>query len=136
MDTAEKPPTWVLTIDDFDGGVMRGWVFDHSRPNVPVSMEISSTSGDAITVLANGYRRDLVDANIGDGRHAFTFDISSWELDGHTITIRAAGLPDAAPLQTISTGIAESITRMPWSKQFLGLLDELAQPFAVTNDAQ
>ncbi|WP_158742873.1 hypothetical protein [Acidisphaera sp. L21] len=136
MDTAAKPISWVLHIDDFDNGVMNGWVFDRMRPDFSVSLEISSTGGEKLTILANGFRKDLLEAKLGNGFHAFTVDVSAWDLAGNTVTVAAAGSPDVAPLLTISTSLAESLTRMPWSRQYLGILNQMAQPFAVADDAQ
>ena len=125
-----------MNIDDFDEGVVTGWVLDKLRPDFSASLEVSSTSGETLIVVANGFRPDLLDAGLGNGRHAFSADISGWDLAGNTITVRPAGAQDSSVAMLISTDVATSLRRKSWSDEYLKLLNELALPFAAANHAQ
>lgn len=50
-----------------------GWAWDTDAPDTPVSLVVSANDQVIGRVLADGYRADLEQAAIGDGRHGFTF---------------------------------------------------------------
>ena len=136
MDTNDALAEWAMHIDDFEEGVITGWVWDKRRPDFAVSLNVSSTSGEKLTVLANAFRPDLLDAGLGNGRHAFAADISAWDLAGNTITVIPAGARDPSVAILISTDMAASLTRKPWSDEYFRVLNDLALPFAAANHAE
>src|SRR5258708_21855400 len=54
-----------------------GWAQDESQPKTPVSLVITENGEFVGRVLANGYRPDLEEAGIGNGRYAFEFESPS-----------------------------------------------------------
>lgn len=73
-----------------------GWAWDDDRDDIPVGLLIT-VDGEAVgRCVANGYRADLREAGIGEGRHAFAFPFSQplslWRR--HEIAVRR---DDAGP---------------------------------------
>ena len=71
-----------------------GWAQDSAAPERPVELEILADGEVVARVIANAYRRDLEDAGLGSGRHAFSLalDIPA----PHSIEVRRVN--DHAPL--------------------------------------
>jgi hypothetical protein len=69
-----------------------GWVWDMNRPDRPLNVEI--LDGDVLldTVTANSFRRDLLAAGKGNGKHGFRYLIPDALRDGkpHSIHIKVA----------------------------------------------
>jgi hypothetical protein len=135
MDISDGVADWVIHIDDFDDGLLNGWGLDRQRPDLAISIEVSSTGGEKQVILAGTFRPDLVAAGFGNGRHAFSVDISHWDLAGNTVTVRPFGVDDPAHATLISTDLAASLTGKSWSNEYLNMLDQLAARFATPNDA-
>src|SRR5260370_4574455 len=80
-----------------------GWAQDESQPKTPVSLVITENGEFVGRVLANGYRPDLEEAGIGNGRYAFEFEFPSVLAPyiSHVIRVRrgtdGAGAPGATP---------------------------------------
>jgi hypothetical protein len=70
-----------------------GWAWDPQRPATPISVEIYDGNRLVATVLADGWRQDLVEFDKGDGRHAFIIDTPAQLKDGklHDVHAKAAG---------------------------------------------
>jgi hypothetical protein len=64
-------PAWNGYIDCAQG-IVSGWAADLARPDHRVKVELFADSQPAGAVLADQFRQDLLDAGVGDGRHAFT----------------------------------------------------------------
>jgi hypothetical protein len=135
MDIGDGVADWVIHIDDFDDGLLNGWGLDRQRPDHAISIEVSSSGGEKQIISASTFRPDLVAAGFGNGRHAFSVDLSHWDLAGNTVTVRPLGIDDPAQVTSISTDLAASLTRKPWSDEYLKMLDDLAAPFVTPNDA-
>jgi molybdenum cofactor biosynthesis enzyme MoaA len=63
-------PAWNGHIDCAQG-IVSGWAADLARPDHWVKVELFADSQPAGVVLADQFRQDLLDAGVGDGRHAF-----------------------------------------------------------------
>lgn len=77
-------------LDTCNGDSVSGWAWESSAPARPVYVDIYDSEVLLAQVLARGYRQDLRDAGIGDGRHAFEFRIPATFRDGqeHHISVR------------------------------------------------
>jgi molybdenum cofactor biosynthesis enzyme MoaA len=71
-------------VDHVTGTIVGGWAWDPRTPNEPVVVEISRSGQPAITVLADRFRRDLLVAGFGDGRHAFEIELPASALSAGT----------------------------------------------------
>ena len=71
-----------------------GWAWDPGRPDTPISVEIYDGTRLLATVLAGGWRKDLVEFDKGNGRHAFIIDTPAQLKDGklHDVHAKAAGV--------------------------------------------
>lgn len=69
---------------------IKGWAWDRGRPDAPVNVDIFDGGNRIATVAADGFRQDLLSAGIGNGYHAFSFDLPSNLRDGrqHLISVR------------------------------------------------
>jgi len=79
--------------DTTNGVGVAGWAWDRATPDVPVTVAIYDGSRLLATVTANQYRKDLENAGIGTGHHAFMYSLSRHIRDrkSHAITVRIAG---------------------------------------------
>jgi len=70
-----------------------GCAWDRNRPNDAVKVEIYDNDSLIATVRADQFRQDLLDARLGNGKHAFNFDVTPQLRDGklHVISIKVAG---------------------------------------------
>lgn len=79
-------------LDGNDGWSVSGWAFDCRRPNEPVEIEYSFSTGQSGTVAASAFRADLQQHGIGDGRHAFSISFPDGGMFRElTITARVKG---------------------------------------------
>jgi SAM-dependent methyltransferase len=81
-------PRFRSTIDQCDRQRIRGWL-DDDGPLTAVTIEVNDNM--IATVSPTMFRKDLLEAGLGDGRRAFSFDISGY-LDQATnrVTVRCA----------------------------------------------
>lgn len=84
---------WKISIDVLDHRLIAGWAWDATAPDHPVMIELTSTNGEKFVCQADVFRKDLLEAGIGNGRHGYEVDIGTWDLIGHTFVVRpvAAG---------------------------------------------
>jgi hypothetical protein len=75
-----QPPSSTTVTGDFEGyldkvecGTMRGWVWDRSKVNAPMTLEFYANGVSIGTTEANIFRQDLKDAGKGNGAHAYSF---------------------------------------------------------------
>lgn len=70
-----------------------GWVWDANQPNSALNVEILDGDQLVDTITANSFRRDLLEAGKGDGRHSFRYRIPDCLRDGksHSIRVKVAG---------------------------------------------
>jgi hypothetical protein len=86
-------------------GVLRGWAFDPVQPQQRLTVEVVDGNRVLARGLADRLRKDLAEAGIGDGHHAFELELPGGIEDGtpHTLRVRiaesGAWLP-GAPIKT------------------------------------
>ena len=103
-------------IDEVGGGWIKGWICDPLQPHTRIELELLGGGARLARVTADGYRKDLRDAGIGDGRYAFAIPLGDGlspqarhvlhlrladteiEVPGSPIVIEPAA-PAAAPAQ-------------------------------------
>jgi hypothetical protein len=68
--------------------VISGWAWDANDPNSPINVAIFSDGQLIATVLAIQFRQDLVNMGIGNGYHAFVFNVPQSLKNGQTHSIR------------------------------------------------
>jgi glycosyltransferase involved in cell wall biosynthesis len=98
-----------------------GWAQDEAQPKTPVSLVITENGEFVGRVLANGYRPDLEEAGIGNGRYAFEFEFPSVLAPyiSHVIRVRretdGAELPGSPATlkaaQSFDSVVEEALTR-------------------------
>ena len=86
-----------------------GWAWDSTQPNTPISVDIFSDSVLVMTVLADQFRQDLLNAGVGNGAHGFSFTVPNSLKDGlpHSIQVRFGST------STALNGTPRSITCSP-----------------------
>ena len=99
-------------VDSIDRTVITGWAWDQRQPRVSIALDILDGERLIGTVFADERRDDLKSAGIGDGYHAFSFEIPGEIADGdiHLIDIRFAGTGlrlNGAPLRVSIAGVAD-----------------------------
>jgi hypothetical protein len=80
-------------LDLVDAESISGWVWDRNLPWPPSKLDIYDGETLLATVPANKFRRDLLDAGIGSGQHAFDYPTPAELKDGksHTIRVKVSG---------------------------------------------
>lgn len=67
---------FVGRVDSFDGGVIRGWVFEPAAPKRRIKVSVLIDGVQTAKEIADKQREDLTRCVIGDGAHAFQIDLS------------------------------------------------------------
>lgn len=57
---------------------LRGWVWDKSKPYHPLTVELYANNELLADALADEFEMELVEKQIGNGKHAFTLQAKSW----------------------------------------------------------
>ena len=91
-----------------------GWVWDNTRPDLPLSVEIFDNGQRIGTAVADVYRKGLDQKGKGNGSHAFYIEHpeSLWDGRMHEITLRVGGedlLLMASPRELACTTDGEPI---------------------------
>jgi hypothetical protein len=73
-----------------------GWALDEERPDEPVTLEVLVNDRPYVCLLANAYRADLRQANLGSGCHAFAIELP----DGAMGAVSVRRVTDGAHLAT------------------------------------
>jgi glycosyltransferase involved in cell wall biosynthesis len=86
-------------IDIANWTCIEGWAWDPKNPEKRIRLELVEDGVQLATTIAGRHRRDLAQAGIGDGSHAFRFDLSSVLLtDGrHVLHLRCADTGATVP---------------------------------------
>jgi hypothetical protein len=81
-----------------------GWVWDKRRPDRPLGVEIYDGERLLETRPADQFRQDLLDAGIGNGKHAFCYPTPAGLKDGkpHTVRVKASGTELVLSPQTVT----------------------------------
>ena len=64
-------------LDDIGRRRITGWAYDPEAPETPVMLVVLLNGVEIARLVADRYRPDLEKAGIGDGRHAFEFELSA-----------------------------------------------------------
>ena len=90
MDTA---PSFEGFVDVADCNQISGWVWDRSKPNKPVTVSIFAGGTLLANVQADSFRQDLLNADKGNGKHGFVFNVPDSIRNGQaqSISVRIAG---------------------------------------------
>jgi len=107
----EIPPTLGVMglqghIDAIESGRVYGWAWNPEQPDDRVRVDIYVRDRLIESVLADRFRQDLVDVRVGDGTHAFVFDLPA----------------DARDADSASISVYFSATQMPLSRGQKGKL--------------
>jgi hypothetical protein len=86
----EAESEFVGYLDGYRRGSFEGWVWNPSRPDHRVEVEVVVNGFVLVRVPAADYRADLRAAGIGDGRHAFTIalDLDTAGSGAVTVVVR------------------------------------------------
>ena len=88
--TAHQAPAQIVGhLDYVDEGYAYGWAFNPLKPNDRVSVDILCDGKLVGHGPADGYRQDLKDAGIGDGKHLFKIKLSYELYDGKAHSLYA-----------------------------------------------
>lgn len=92
-DGAGSPRDPVLGhFDGVFGRVAAGWAYRPSRPSLPVTVQVIAAGRVVGEAVAVGFREDLKQAGIGDGRHGFKCLLPVSLFDGsHAVSVRVKG---------------------------------------------
>ena len=73
--------------------VVSGWAWDSRKPNDPVVVEISRNEEPIATITADRFRQDLLEAQFGNGCHAFEIELPPDALrsDSRVFSARISG---------------------------------------------
>jgi hypothetical protein len=85
--SGNPPPALLGFHDGADCNAIFGWAWDSNHPNATISVDIYSDNVLVMTVAADQFRQDLLDAGIGNGFHAFNFATPLGLKDSLTHTI-------------------------------------------------
>ena len=93
-------PRNIYPLTNFEGfheltdcNSISGWAWDALQPNTPINVDIYDGPNFLISVTANQFRQDLLNAGKGNGFHGFTFFVPNSLKDGqlHQIGIGFSG---------------------------------------------
>ncbi len=70
-----------------------GWVWNPQQPDTPLAVSIYADERMLVTLTADQFRRDLLDAHVGNGHHGFASPLPPSLKDGkaHQIRVTVAG---------------------------------------------
>ncbi len=90
-------------IDAIEGYYIYGWVYNPESPDEKVEINVYIDGKNIAEGIADKYRKDLEEAGIGDGKHAFEIKIPEKYLDEkeHEISIHSkkSGMVIGTPLK-------------------------------------
>jgi hypothetical protein len=99
-------------IDEVSCNVVRGWAWDPSRPDAPVTIELHDGNRLLKTIVADQLRPDLRDLGKGNGKHMFHEATPAELKDGKMHSIRAVIKGTTHELKP-SAGTAALVTCAP-----------------------
>ena len=87
--SGNPPPAFDGFHDGANCNAITGWAWDANRPNTVISVDIYSDNVLFMTIPADQFRQDLLDAGKGNGVHAFNLATPMSLKDGqnHTISV-------------------------------------------------
>ena len=86
-------PSYEGYHDRVDCNLIEGWAWDQNQPNTPINVDIYDGGSKIMTVLADRFRQDLVNAGKGNGYHGFSVATPASLKDGrsHTVYVKYGG---------------------------------------------
>ena len=114
---ASQPPspqagTYEGFIDEVSCDIVRGWAWDPSRPDAPLTIELHDGNRLLKTLVADQLRPDLADGGKGNGKHMFRETAPKEFKDGKPHSIRAVIKGSGYQLKP-SAGVTETVTCAP-----------------------
>ena len=76
-------------LDHASGDFIVGWAWDEASPDEPVDVDIYDGPKLLATVRADRFRKDLLAAKKGNGKHAFRYNVPAALRDGRSHSISA-----------------------------------------------
>lgn len=108
-------------LDSTEGGLVRGWAFDSTRPDAPVRVTLTLSTGWHTTIAADQPRPDLLASGFGNGAHGFVCHLPfgyangqpasvTARIDGAAFELRNSPAPVAAshPVQLVAGDIVSN----------------------------
>ena len=152
----DDPPAGLIGhVDPVEHDRISGWAFDPSHPGERVSIEVLDEERRICTVEADVFRRDLLEAGIGDGRHGFSLTLpmelfaapavmlrfrvirSGMDLIGSPVRVRnLSSMIDEESLGTLSQVIRRTVRSAQTSNDLHGLASWLIEHFDVVYQRQ
>jgi hypothetical protein len=83
------PMEEVGRLEKVSGEEISGWARLRNDPTTPAVIEVSVDGKPVATIVADLPRKDLAEANVGNGRHGFSLPTPTVVKDGNTHAIRA-----------------------------------------------
>jgi len=99
-------------LDEVSCDVVRGWAWDPSRPDAPLTVELYDGNRLLTTIAADQLRPDLVDLGKGNGKHMFREAAPKEFKDGKPHSVRAVIKGTTHELKP-SAGTAATVTCAP-----------------------
>lgn len=90
-------------VDEMANGKVHGWAFNSDSPGERLEIRISRGSDVVATGKADNFRKDLPDAGVGDGNHAFGIDVPSNISSFHGLVIVARSAASGEAVLPIAT---------------------------------
>jgi RHS repeat-associated protein len=80
-------------LDSADCNSISGWAWDGNQPSTSINVDIYDGNTFILSVAANQFRQDLLNAGLGNGYHGFSFATPASLKNGvaHTIHAKVAG---------------------------------------------
>lgn len=125
MNAQHMDDRWKLSIDVLEQKLIAGWAYDATTPDRTVTVELLSTNGERFVCQADVFRQDLLEASIGNGRHGFEIDISTWDIVGQDLTVRPIDAETSGIFVSATFDLARALQSKPWYQQYKGLMDGL-----------
>jgi hypothetical protein len=119
-----EAPLWQGSLDRATRELIEGWAWDERTPDEPFTLAVLDNGELIARVIANGYRADLANGSLGDGRHAFTLVVpgglsplrrhvievvserDGCPIPGSPVVIEAAGRFDTALEGAVTAAVA------------------------------
>jgi hypothetical protein len=79
--------------DGADCNTISGWAWDANQPNTAINVDIYDGNTLILTVAANQFRQDLLNAGLGNGYHGFSVSTPASLKNGlaHNVHTKVAG---------------------------------------------
>ena len=87
-------------VDSVEAGQIAGWAFNDMTPQEPVYLRIIDGEHVLAEIISDTYRRDLADAQIGNGYHAFKFTVPGGLSPDRRHVIRVVRSADGLDLES------------------------------------